>query len=369
MTKHTILCVDDEVDNVDALERIFRQKYSVLKATSGKEALKILANHPGELAVIITDQRMPEMTGSEFLSESLKSHPNTIRILLTGYTDIQTVIEAVNRGEIYRYINKPWDPYDLVATVDRAVERYELNEELKRKNRELEAALNELKTLDQAKSNFMILINHELKTPLTSILSFGQLLAESSLNEEQKLFVDRIGQSTERLKQLVNDALWVARGETKTIPVNIRSFDCNQISLKLPDPIQDQLTKKNQELQSTWIDKKIVGDKALVEEVFLRLVHNAIKFGKEQSKIEVSAELAMPHRAKFTISNRGPTIPEHLLKQILKPFFLNEDVMKHTNGMGLGLAVCQVLLKAMNSELTVENSQDGVRASFQLPSL
>ena len=113
---HTILCVDDEVDNVEALERLFRKKYNVLKATSGKEALTLIKDQP--VSLIISDQRMPQMTGVQFLEKSLKTHPDTMRILLTGYTDIDSVIAAINSGQVYRYINKPWDPIDLGKTVD-----------------------------------------------------------------------------------------------------------------------------------------------------------------------------------------------------------------------------------------------------------
>ena len=104
MTKHTILCVDDEIDNVDALERLFRKKYTVLKATSGAEALKVLDEHQGPVALIITDQRMPEMTGVEFLEKTLDSHPETVRILLTGYTDLESVIMVGNKGQNFKYL-------------------------------------------------------------------------------------------------------------------------------------------------------------------------------------------------------------------------------------------------------------------------
>ncbi|RYZ84241.1 MAG: response regulator, partial [Proteobacteria bacterium] len=185
MVKHTILCVDDEIDNVDALERLFRKKYAVLKATSGAQGLKILSENPN-VALIISDQRMPSMTGVEFLEKAQLSCPHALRILLTGYTDIESVISAVNQGQIYRYLTKPWDSVDLANTVDQAIEKFDTARELKTKNIELAQALNELKSLDRAKSNFMILINHELKTPLTSILSFVGLLNESKLDDEQK---------------------------------------------------------------------------------------------------------------------------------------------------------------------------------------
>jgi two-component system sensor histidine kinase/response regulator len=175
MKKHTILCVDDEKDNVDALERLFRKKYRVKKAISGEEALSLLGEEP-TVSLIISDQRMPHMTGVEFLEKSIQHVPSAMRILLTGYTDIDSVIAAINTGQIYRYLTKPWDPVDLAKTVDTAIERYELQGELEIKNAQLTKALDELKTLDHAKSNFMLLINHELKTPLTVILSYLQML-------------------------------------------------------------------------------------------------------------------------------------------------------------------------------------------------
>src|SRR6266404_2253285 len=145
--RHSILCVDDEVDNVEALERLFRRKYNVLKATSGAEALKIIATE--KVSLIVTDQRLPNMTGVEFLSESMKIQPDTIRILLTGFTDIDSVISAVNSGQIYRYVTKPWDPVDLANTVDKAIERYDMSAELKEKNQALQLALQELRSLDE----------------------------------------------------------------------------------------------------------------------------------------------------------------------------------------------------------------------------
>lgn len=146
--KRTILCVDDEVDNVDALERLFRRQYHVLKATSGAQALQILSQQTVPVALIITDQRMPQMTGVELLEKTLTSHPETMRILLTGYTDLESVIEAINKGQIYRYLTKPWDPVDLRSAVSRAVERYDLQQELKQKNQELSKGYEELKSLD-----------------------------------------------------------------------------------------------------------------------------------------------------------------------------------------------------------------------------
>ncbi|NEP80761.1 MAG: response regulator [Okeania sp. SIO3C4] len=141
--KPKMLVVDDEPDNLDLLYRTFRRDFSVLKAESGIQALEILASE-GEVAVIISDQRMPEMKGTEFLSKTLPQFPNTIRIILTGFTDIEDLVEAINSGQVYKYITKPWDPNELKKVVQKAAHTYEL---LNQRTEELLKAQTQLELL------------------------------------------------------------------------------------------------------------------------------------------------------------------------------------------------------------------------------
>jgi len=134
--KPKMLVVDDEPDNLDLLYRTFRREFHVLRADSGLNALSILATE-GEVAVIISDQRMPEMKGTEFLSKTVPQFPDTVRIILTGFTDVEDLVEAINSGQVYKYITKPWDPNELRAVVQRAAETYEL---LKQRTEELNRA-------------------------------------------------------------------------------------------------------------------------------------------------------------------------------------------------------------------------------------
>jgi CheY-like chemotaxis protein len=131
--KPKMLVVDDEPDNLDLLYRTFRREFNVLRAESGANALSLLASE-GEVAVIISDQRMPEMKGTEFLSKTVPQFPDTVRIILTGFTDVEDLVEAINAGQVYKYITKPWDPHELRAVVHRAAETYEL---LKQRTEEL----------------------------------------------------------------------------------------------------------------------------------------------------------------------------------------------------------------------------------------
>ena len=103
----TILYVDDEINNLISFKAVFRIKYTILTAISGEDAKKILKNNT--VTIIITDQRMPQMTGVEFLESILNEYPDPIRILLTGYTDMNAVVDAVNKGKIFHYLSKPWN--------------------------------------------------------------------------------------------------------------------------------------------------------------------------------------------------------------------------------------------------------------------
>jgi len=131
--KPKILVVDDEQDNLDLLYRTFRKEFVVFRADSGFKALEILAQE-GEMAAIISDQRMPEMKGTEFLRLTVSDFPDTMRIVLTGYTDITDLIDAINSGQVHKYITKPWEPDQLKSVVVEATQNYDL---LKQRSEEL----------------------------------------------------------------------------------------------------------------------------------------------------------------------------------------------------------------------------------------
>ena len=133
--KITILYVDDEENNLFSFKAAFRIKYQVLTAISGDEALQILETKPVHL--IITDQRMPNMTGVEFLEKVIEKFPDPMRVLLTGYADMGAVVDAVNKGKIFHYLSKPWNEEELDMTILRAYAAYLEKEKLKEMNEQL----------------------------------------------------------------------------------------------------------------------------------------------------------------------------------------------------------------------------------------
>lgn len=135
--KLKLMVVDDESDNLDLLYRTFRRDFRVFKADGALSALGTLETE-GEMAVILSDQRMPMMNGTEFLGKTVEQFPDTIRILLTAYTDVEDLVEAINAGQVFKYITKPWNPENLKVVVQQAADTYKV---LKQRTNELRRAL------------------------------------------------------------------------------------------------------------------------------------------------------------------------------------------------------------------------------------
>lgn len=137
-----VLYVDDEINNLNSFKAGFRRDFKIFTAISAKEGRKILDSQ--EIGVIITDQRMPGMTGIEFLESTLQVYPDTIRILLTGFSDINAVMDAINRGQVYKYLVKPWQNDELKMYIENALEIYNLRKENKELARKLQLANEQL---------------------------------------------------------------------------------------------------------------------------------------------------------------------------------------------------------------------------------
>lgn len=148
MMERILLLVDDEENITASLVRLLRRDgYTILRANSGQDGLDLLAQH--KVGVIISDQRMPGMTGTEFLSKVKEIYPDTVRIVLSGYTELNSVTDAINRGSVYKFLTKPWEDDLLRANVEEAFHRYEMKMENVRLNQEIREANEELQRANQ----------------------------------------------------------------------------------------------------------------------------------------------------------------------------------------------------------------------------
>jgi two-component system response regulator PhcR len=167
-----VLYIDDEEHNLQAFKASFRRQYEIYTAGSAADGLKILQNV--NIEVIIADQKMPETTGVQFFKSIKDTFPDPIRILLTGYTDIEALADAINHGDVYRYITKPWSDLELHNSIKNAYDAYRAKVDLRNKVIELEKTNDEL-------NRFIYSISHELRAPLVSVIGIVNLVKMEGL--------------------------------------------------------------------------------------------------------------------------------------------------------------------------------------------
>lgn len=218
--EHIILCVDDEPSIIKSLNRLFRREgHRVLTAHSGQEGLSILSRLETPVSLIISDQRMPEMSGVAFLEKAKEFSPHAIRFLLTGYADMDAIVDAINKGEVSRYLSKPWDDNDLLLQIRLALEQVELQQENReltekttRQNRQLLELSQNLDRKVKEKTKQVVEKNQELEDSFHQIL---QLLSSFATGTNGKL--GQHLQKTATLARMIANACGLGAEEIEEI--------------------------------------------------------------------------------------------------------------------------------------------------------
>lgn len=350
--KITILYIDDEEDNLLSFKATFRRNYKIHTAASSAQGLNILNNHA--VHVIIADQRMPQSTGVEFFDIVRNAYPDPIRILLTGFTDVEAIIDAINRGQIFRYIKKPWDELELRTTIKNAYEVYATRQNLKVKMEELERTNDEL-------NRFVYSTSHDLRSPLASVMGVLNLarmegsvidpngymgMIESCVNKMDFFIIKvieyyksvRVDEAIETidLKKMANDSVDLARMQNPAIFFDVRVHQ----------------------------ECEFKADSFRLSVILNNLVSNAVKYQKPEEP-NPAVKLLMNVNAKeadIIIEDNGVGIIEDHLNNVFKMFFRSNFSVK---GLGIGLYIVKEALTKIGGEITVE-SKYGVGTSFRL---
>ena len=383
--KHGLLIVDDEVEILNSLRRIFRRQWHVFTADNAQNALEIVKN--SSIAVVISDQRMPQMTGTEFLTQLKKVYPEIVTLLITGYADIQAVIDAINHGKVYRYITKPCDPRSLSAIIEQAMEKYalrqqnkelllqlqkinaELEEKVAQRTQELQKANEHLQYLNKIKNEFLGMAAHDLRSPLSGVLSMSGILAESvevPANKRVK-WAKLMKISCENMLNLINNFLDVSKIESGTIQLS-----CEKINLYkfIEDVVSHNKTIANRdvdihvELQENIPD--VICDPHRIKQVCNNLLSNAYKFAAENSTIVLSMLHKGTH-VEITVANNGKEISQLKLQQIFQPFSQLQEGRKHRHSAGLGLSICKKLIEMHGGQISATSCDGVTRFFFTLP--
>ncbi|MBE8221481.1 MAG: hybrid sensor histidine kinase/response regulator [Bdellovibrionales bacterium] len=366
---YKILYIDTCSKNTANVIELLSDHFKIHTAASVKEALLLIDDI--SFSLIISQVILEKQTGIDFFKQVKETNlSDSIRILITDKnTKKNTLIEAINNGDIYHYLKEGYSPSELQNLIYKALKQYEAKLTIDQKDLELKKAYSDLKELDKSKTQFMMLINHELKTPLTNIINFISLLKVSKLNDEQEKYLNYIEGSTGTLKKLIDESLSFISAETGQLKLNKNIVSIPALLQSPLEKLQKKIKNKKQSLDLKICDDKIKIDIKIIQQILNHLLHNAIKFGPENSEISfhvTKSDNLELGSLKFSISNTGKEVPKDIVEKIFKPFVLNEQNMNHSQGFGLGLSLCQALLKVHKSQLKFTNSNNITSVYFYL---
>ncbi len=363
--KAKILCVDDEISILNILTRGLSEDFEVLSALNGPQALELLKTNP-DIVVILSDQKMKDMSGTEFLAEAQKINPAPIRIMVTAYSEVQLIMDSINRGNVYKFILKPFDMEDIKITTLRAVEHYHHKKAYEKAYHDLKSTQEQLIRTERmsALGRLMSSISHELGTPISNInqaailaqmewdqlagpiREFTHIRSQSELSEfilkydaaffnrllnEFEGILRTIKNSSQFAKEVIHDLRGISRmDDSEWMQVDIHQLINRAIHL-----MQAQY-KYHIEFHKSFGDCPLIfGLPGPLTQVFLNLIHNAAQSIPSQGNIWISTQKKDNHVA-ITVKDDGTGIPEEHQKRIFEFGFTtkNED-----EGTGLGLTI------------------------------
>jgi signal transduction histidine kinase len=351
-----VLYIDDEENNLLAFKASFRRQYEIYTANSAAEGLKVLENLSVE--VIIADQKMPETTGVEFFKSITHSYPDPIRILLTGYTDIAALADAINHGDIYRYITKPWNDLELHNSIKNAHDAYRAKIDLRNKVQELEKTNDEL-------NRFIYSISHELRAPLVSVIGIVNLVKMEGLYHSSGEYWELIESCSNKLDYYIQKTLQYYKNNknvSEKVEINFKKLVDEIIDLY---SYTDRDTKFNLNISQHHL---FMGDAFRIEVILGNLISNAIKYQKdtELNKIVDIAIEVTPFSAEIAITDNGLGILNDHLEKIFTQFFKT----KNNKGSGLGLFIVKEALNKINGKISVSSSiNQGTTFKITIPNV
>ncbi len=378
-----ILCVDDEVRNLEALERVFRREreFSFTKTTGARQALEIVRQEP--IHIIITDQRMPEMTGIELLNKVIGISPDTVRVMLTAYTEIPEMLDAINKGHVYGYITKPWDANSIVTLVRQAkkyydllTEKRQLDRELEIKNELLRKKNEDLKKYNELKNRFLVITSHELRTPAAIITGALELLNQQKegLDEPLQKLLRNALNGAFRLNEIIETFFETIQFKSKEYALHPTVIDPRTIITHLLEQTKQYLMdRKIEVVENVPSGMMVIADQRKLYLVFENLLSNAIKYTPDGGKIQIEA-YRKDKEVVYVFRDNGIGIPEEELEKIFDTFYQLENIQYHHTsrhqfmggGTGLGLSLCKSVVGAHGGKIWAASEGTGKGSSFYI---
>jgi len=384
--EYNILYIDDEENNLIVFKNSFFRHYKIFTALSGGAGLKIMEEN--DIHLIITDQKMPGMTGIEVLEKVVEKHPQTIRMILTAYSDIEIIMRAINKCGIYQYILKPWDSGELQLVIDNALKSYELAKrnkvllnDLKKANQELEKKViertkelniknEELTQLNAVKDKLFSIISHDLKTPIASLSILMEVLKTNIPLDEIENYSLKVQSYIRDVTDLLDNLLQWSLTQIGDKKVNPAELDIKSVIQKNLDLSRIPAQQKEIQLKTKFPEEEVlvIADQEMLNLILRNLLSNAIKYSNPKGEVQVSVDFEGDN-AVINVKDKGIGISSEAQSKLFK-------LEQHTTtrgtaeekGAGLGLKLCKEFLEIQGGKIKVKSEPGkGSEFRFALP--
>ncbi len=357
MTKSfSILYLDDEEQNLISFQALFRRQYNVFTTTSAHEAVEIL--NKNEIHIIFSDQKMPDVSGVEFFETILPDFPRPVRILLTGYAEIEAVIDAINKGQVYRYVAKPWDANELAVCVENALDKYRSEQELLQKSADLNNS-------NAALEQFVFSAIQELSNPAEQILQASQELTLVGDDSSAQDALETIRNQATRLKafgEQITQYYQNSKVAVEHAPIDLQSTIQHVI-----DRIPNNLTTATWDIHTQFtLNGPFVSDASRLIIILQNIVNNAVQFSspdKSLNHIEI-AVIQNSEKAVFRITDQGVGIEPHQMGQLFN-MQLNSEKL---SARGISMYLTKSVVDKMYGKISAFSTPgEGTLITFELP--
>lgn len=372
--KFAILYVDDEEKSLKYFTRAFGDQFRIYTAPNAEEGYKIFEAHKDEIAVFMTDQRMPGEKGVQLLERVRQLRPRVIRMLATAYSDIEAAIAAVNTGAIYKYIHKPWDVPQLEVTLKRALEFYMVQMERDNLLHEKLSVLQNMIITDRVLSLGILAagLSHHIRNSLVAVRTFLDL-APAKLREENvslealrnpnywQEFYEHVQVQLKRIMQMLSEVGAVSEMPKPAFNDEVRIHEVIAAALS---QVQPDLDARNVKVDNQVPDSlpALRVDARKFQRIFELLFKDEAINLPSDGAVTVTAETTPVGGVKVTLKDNGSGLPQNDLRSVFNPFFLRSD---NPQEFGLNLMTCYFLVYHHGGSITV-NTVDGNGTSFEL---
>jgi len=356
-----ILYIDDEEKNLSSFKAVFRKEYKIYVATSAQEGIDIMEQQP--INLVITDQRMPNMTGVEFLERIVDKYPDVTRIILTGYSDVEAIIQAINKGQIYRYITKPWRRDELKETIDNALEYHFLRQE----NHTL---IDSLQKANKELDRFVYSAAHDLRAPIASLMGLINLAKEETDLAQIKHYLAMKALTVSKLNAFIQEIIDYSRNQRAEIEPDEIDF-ANIVANVLEDfkKEEEQYNNVNFHLDIQQ-NAPFYTDMTRLEIILKNLISNIFRFYKIDGIIQPFCDIIISidnHTATIQIRDNGIGIGAEHFEKIFDMFYRATD---QRVGSGLGLFLVSETVNKLGGSVRVASILgEGAMFTVELPNL